>query len=229
MKNLFLTVCMFFVLCITIFAQTTTIEKTFQPFTSVKAYNGVLVELVPSDTFRAEINYKNIEVQQIITRVENNNLIIKIDGNMLDREDVFIKLYFKELYRVEAYSNAEVTCEETIQQEHFALQVKSSGEIYLNLDVQELNGNAVEGGIVHLQGSARNVKFETSTKGAVDAFDLTALHADLQVNLGGSIKMTVEESLKARATMNGVISYKGKPAINTKKISLGGQLNHLNE
>jgi len=210
-------------------AQSEKLIKSFPPFTTLEVHNGVLVDLIPADTNKAVITYKNVSPGQIKTSLEAGNLSIKLDGNFVEREDVFIKLYYKELNRIQAFTNAEITCDPLMKQSYITVHANSGGEVYLHLDVKSITGYAKKGGVVHVEGYANEVDFSTTGKGVLSGFDLTSQEANLDASFNGTAKITVEKRLSANARLWGSISYKGKPAMQVKKVSLGGELNHITD
>lgn len=75
---------------------------------------------------------------------------------------------------------------------------------------------------MNLSGSTRNLEVSISGSGDIKAYDLEADYVEATISGSADIEITANESLKARVSGSGDISYRGNPKkIDTKTSGSG--------
>jgi hypothetical protein len=115
------------------------------------------------------------------------------------------------LSRLEVDGSVEVKGENTIKSEKLHIKTISSGEINLNLDVDDLETVTKGSGEVKLAGRAMQLEIELAGAGSLDAFRLQAKEADADVNGAGTCKINVSEEFYGDVSGSGKLYYKGNP------------------
>ena len=93
----------------------------------------------------------------------------------------------------------------------FHVDLTGSGDIDLNLDVQELDGRLTGSGDVKLNGKVQEFKVRVTGSGDFLASGLTAEVVDASILGSGDIEVRVTEELRARISGSGDIKYLGDP------------------
>lgn len=191
-------------------------------------------ELITETRKLAEFDEIEIDGQATVFLQQGTkpSLAIKIDSNLVDyiKTDVSgMKLKIKEdkcieeltefeiyittanLTRLLVDGAVEVKGENTIKSEKLFIKTISSGEINLNLDVDDLEAVTKGSGEVKLAGRAEQFDIELGGAGSLDAFRLQVKEADAEVEGAGTCKINVSEKFYGDVSGSGKLYYKGNP------------------
>ena len=208
------------------FSQETT-TKNLGDFDAVKVFDKISLQLIPSEESKIELSGKNSSEVEIV----NNNGELKVRmpiGKFLSGEDVTALLYYKNIQSIDACEGSYVSSEKAIKQISFSLNSKEGAEIKLKLDVQKLSIRATSGGIINLEGTAKNQDIIISSGGVLNAKDLQTEQTNVSINAGGTADVRASELLDAKVRAGGTITIFGKPKQINQKTVLGGSINESN-
>jgi hypothetical protein len=183
--------------------------------------------LIPSEESKIELSGKNSSEVEIV----NNNGELKVRmpiGKFLSGEDVTALLYYKNIQSLDACEGSYVSSEKGIKQISFSLNSKEGAEIKLKLEVQKLSIRATSGGIINLEGTAKNQDIIISSGGVLNAKDLQTEQTNVSINAGGTADVRASELLDAKVRAGGTITIFGKPIQINQKTVLGGSINQSN-
>jgi len=111
-----------------------------------------------------------------------------------------------------------------IKANKFSTKVTGSGDIKLDLDVEDLKGNVTGSGDILLSGKASNFDCSVTGSGDFKAYDLKAENVEATVMGSGDIEVSANSSLKAKVMGSGDIEYKGNPGKQDFKTSGSGSI-----
>ena len=208
------------------FSQETT-TKNLGDFDAVKVFDKISLQLIPSEESKIELSGKNSSEVEIV----NNNGELKVRmpiGKFLSGEDVTALLYYKNIQSLDACEGSYVSSEKAIKQISFSLNSKEGAEIKLKLEVQKLSIRATSGGIINLEGTAKNQDIIISSGGVLNAKDLQTEQTNVSINAGGTADVRASELLDAKVRAGGTITIFGKPKQINQKTVLGGSINQSN-
>ena len=146
-------------------------------------------------------------------------------GKFLSGEDVTALLYYKNIQSLDACEGSYVSSDQVIKQMSFTLNSKEGAEVKLKLDVQKLSIRATSGGIINLEGTAKNQDIIISSGGVLNAKDLQTEQTNVNINAGGTADVRASELLDAKVRAGGTITIFGKPKQIKQKTVLGGSIN----
>jgi hypothetical protein len=150
-------------------------------------------------------------VEFVKTEVSGMKLKIKETKCIEEITEYEIYITTVNLSRLEVDGSVEVKGENTIKSEKLHIKTISSGEINLNLDVDDLETVTKGSGEVKLAGRAMQLEIELAGAGSLDAFRLQAKEADADVNGAGTCKINVSEEFYGDVSGSGKLYYKGNP------------------
>ena len=208
------------------FSQETT-TKNLGDFDAVKVFDKISLQLIPSEESKIELSGKNSSEVEIV----NNNGELKVRmpiGKFLSGEDVTALLYYKNIQSLDACEGSYISSEKVIKQISFSLNSKEGAEIKLKLEVQKLSIRATSGGIINLEGTAKNQDIIISSGGVLNAKDLQTEQTNVSINAGGTADVRASELLDAKVRAGGTITIFGKPKQINQKTVLGGSINESN-
>lgn len=226
------------------FAQDTE-TRNLSSFKNVSASQGIDVYLSKgsSETARVEVD-GNIELEEVLTEVSGSTLRIHLDGNNYRGVDVTVYVTYKSLEGLKASSAASIEVKDQVKCDcDFEIDVSSAGDVEVNVvantleleassagdieviaKVNSIEASASSAGDIEIEGSAEEIEASASSSGDISGYDLVCQEAELKASSGGSIKLSVENRIRARASSGGSISYKGNPEYTDKESSSGGSV-----
>lgn len=213
----------FLLLAQIVFSQETT-TKNLGDFDAVKVFDKISLQLIPSEESKIELSGKNSSEVEII----NNNGELKVRmpiGKFLSGEDITALLYYKNIQSLDACEGSYVSSEKVINQISYSLNSKEGAEIKLKLDVQKLSIRATSGGIINLEGTAKNQDIVISSGGVLNAKDFQTEQTNVSINAGGTADVRASELVDAKVRAGGTITIFGKSKQINQKTVLGGSIN----
>jgi hypothetical protein len=204
-----------------------TITKNLGDFDSVKVFDKISLQLIPSEESKIELSGKNSSEVEIV----NNNGELKVRmpiGKFLFGEDVTALLYYKNIQSLDACEGSYVSSEKAIKQISFSLNAKEGAEIKLKIEVQKLSIRVASGGIINLEGTAKNQDIIISSGGVLNAKDFQTEQTNVSINAGGTADVRASELVDAKVRAGGTITIFGKPKQINQKTVLGGSINQIN-
>ena len=215
-----------FFLTVFLVSAQTTITKKLGDFSKIKVYNGIDVELVKSTESKVIITGKKAE--KVIIKTKNNTLKISLklpettaDGN------VKITLYYASILKIIDGNEGAIITGKDIKQPEIEIKGQEGAFINLVLNVKYLKVKSSSGAVIKLTGSTKNQNIDANLGGIYHGFKLNV--SDLNhVRAGSGSKVEVQSgnTLDAKASLGGVIYYKGKPEVLKDKKVIGGVIEH---
>ena len=192
-------------------------------FRSLKVFDQITVNLIPSDENKVELKGKRSGDVEVVNK--NGQLKIRMRASrLLDGENVTADLYFRTLTEIDASEGALITTSATLSQPKIVVTAKEGAQIELNLEVQNAEVKSVTGGIVRLAGSAENLKASLGTGGELRAKPLVTEQTDIKISAGGEAEINASELVDANIKAGGNIKVYGNPKQVNKKTTFGGDI-----
>ena len=200
------------------------VTKNLGEFDSVSVFDKISVQLIDSNENRIEITGSRANDVEIVNK--NGTLKIRMAvKNILDGEDVSVKLYFKDINEISANEGSYVICDSPFKQTAMKVDTKEGAEVRLNLDVKKVNLRAVTGGILKIKGKATNSDVSLGTGGVLQAEDLQTVQTSIKITTGGEADIRASELVDAKVRAGGNITIYGSPQQINKSTTLGGSIN----
>jgi hypothetical protein len=217
---------LFFILTASpLFAQTVT--KSPGDFTTVKIFDRISAQLIPSNENKVEIKGSRAAEVEVI----NNNGDLKIRmplTKLLKGEVIEATVYYKKLEGVEASEGSDVNSEKTIKAVNFDLNAKEGAEIKIALNVQKCNSKASTGGKINITGTTQNQEVIVTSGGEVNANKFNSNQTTVSINAGGNASIHATDYVDAKVRAGGFIYIYGKPKQIDQKTVLGGSIKEMN-
>ena len=203
------------------------IKEDLSGFSEIKVYNGVEVELIPSD--RNSISITGHSKEKVKFEVVENRLEIKLSlENIWADDNTLVTVYASSVEVIDVNEGSIVDVKEKLEGQSLTFRAQEGAAIYAQVDSQRLSAKAVTAGIVQLRGMTKNLDVEVNTGGKFFGEDLKAEEAEVSTGTGGQVEVNVSEYLKATARLGGLINVYGNPAELDSKTTLGGKISKKN-
>ena len=204
-----------------------TIERSVGDYDQVAVAGWFDVELV--DGNEGELTLKGEEnlLEYIKTEVKDGKLVIKTEKGVNLRpstwkDGILVTVPVEQIEGVSLSGSGDVIGKTTLRSDRFRTNISGSGDIELTIEAGEVSAQLSGSGDIVLEGKADTLDVQVSGSGDIKAYDLEAEHVDVQVSGSADVKVTANQSLNARVSGSGDISYKGNPKkVNTKSSGSG--------
>jgi putative autotransporter adhesin-like protein len=226
MKNLVLLVVISFVFQATM-AQDEKLTQDLQPFSEIKAFDGIYVKLVKSNENKAVITGTNTKNVVIV----NNEGVLKIRmkiTKMFSGYRTFVVVYYSyKLVVLDVNEDARITCEDAIVQDVLELKAQEGGELQLYTEVEQLLVKTVTGGVVKTAGTADLQDVVINTGGIYEGKELKTKFSTINVNAGSRAEIYASDYVKATVKAGGEVLVYGNPAKMDEKTVFGGKITRM--
>lgn len=205
-------------------------EKSTQdltPFTEVKAFDGLSVNLIRSDVNKAVVSGESIEKVAIV----NNDGVLKIRmqlGKIFSGYRTFVDLYYTEnIVIIDVNEDARISSKETIVQDVLELKAQEGGEIAITAEVEQLLIKTVTGGVIVTTGTSDLQDVAINTGGVYEGKALKTKFSTINVNAGSRAEIYASDYVKATVKAGGEVIVYGDPKKLDEKTVFGGTVTRM--
>lgn len=204
----------------------TTETRNVANFKGISVSNALDVEVEQGDTFEVIVEADDNLQQLITTSVDNGILVIGTEiNNFKNVEAKRIKVRMPIISSLEASSSSSIKSINTLKTEKLLVDASSTGEINIEVEVDDLTCNSSSAGSIDIKGKALKFKTDSSSGGEIDADSLLANDITADASSGGSMSVHPILTLNANASSGGSITYNYVPRDNlTQNADSGGSI-----
>ncbi len=209
-------------------------ERALSSFNKINVSGGIDIVLTEGDKEMVLIEAKGIDLDKIITEVNQDELKIKLkDGKDWGwgwGKDTEVKVYvtYKTLQAFRNSGSSDVVCNSVIKSENFELKMSGSGDFKGEIATKDLTLSISGSADVYLKGKAEKQEVAISGSGNLEAKDLEGKTVKVSISGSGDAKVWASESIDAKVSGSGDIDYKGNPAKVVSKVSGSGTISSVN-
>ena len=193
-----------------------TITRNTSDYEKINLVGALDVILISGAEGKIKIKAESNLEEFILTEVSNGNLKISVEKGYdlipSKNNKIIITVPVNEIDVLNVTGSGDLSGTDLIKTKNLSLKVTGSGDMHLNLDVDDLEGTVTGSGDISLEGTATNFNCKVNGSGDFKAYNLEAKNVDARVSGSGDIKVYATEMLTARVAGSGDISYKGNPA-----------------
>ncbi|WP_422858186.1 head GIN domain-containing protein [Flagellimonas sp. S174] len=218
---------LFFLLILGLQAQEKTITRELNPFSEVKAFDGLSVNLIKSNENKAVIKGANTHKVAIVNNGGVLKLRMEID-KIFSGYRTFVDLYYSgELKVLDTNEDARISSGETFEQNVLELKAQEGGELEIGCQVEQLLIKAVTGGDVITKGFSKNQDIIINTGGSYNGKEFKTEFTTISVNAGGRGSIYATEYVKATVKAGGEVEVYGDPSKMDEKTVFGGKIKRM--
>jgi len=199
-------------------------RKANQPFTEVRASNGLNVYITQGKRPSIEVETDE-NLQEIIkTSISNGVLKIYSDKNIRRAKAKNIYVTLPEITKITATSGSEIRTENTVSSKNIVINTSSGASINAQINADEISSSSTSGSDLKLSGKAINYTANASSGSSTKSYSLKSKNVTVKATSGANIDVFASESIMAKANSGGDIDYKGNPEKLKVKSSSGGSV-----
>lgn len=227
MEQRIITLLLFLLIVLPIWAQNETITKELDAFKEVKAFDGLSVTLIRSNVNKAVITGVNTKNVVIV----NNDGILKIRmevNKLFSGYRTFIDLFYTDnLLILDTNEDARITSKEAVKQDVLELKAQEGGELIIAAQVEQLLIKSVMGGIITATGNSHNQDVQINTGGIYKGKGFKTKFSTVNVNAGSRAEIFATDYVKASVKAGGEVLVFGNPAKMEEKTVFGGKITRM--
>jgi hypothetical protein len=201
--------------CVSANGTTTTQSYTLPAFSAIELRTDVDLTISQSSTQSVDATGSDNLLNLLDISVVNDRLIIEVDECLIT-SDLSMDIAVDSLEAIEILGSGNVTIPQTFVTDDLELNIGGSGDMELMLDAEDISVEIRGSGNVALEGTAVDLALEIAGSGDIQAFDLPATNAYLEILGSGSMEVNLSGNLDGKISGSGDIYYKGSPSINVQ-------------
>jgi hypothetical protein len=194
-------------------------------FSAVEQKGSFDVELLVGDQASVVVEGEENIISKIETFVDGSTLKIETeDGfNLNPTRKVRIKVTAPSYRKVYSYGSGNIISQSMIKNdEPIEVGTKGSGDIKIDITAPEVAASIYGSGNVTLKGETRKVTLECTGSGDLNAVDLLAEEAHVDIKGSGNASVNSSKNLTIDVKGSGDVRYKGNPSIQSDFKGSGG-------
>lgn len=217
-------------------------ERVVNDFSSVELSGEFDIYILKDTVNKVEVEAESSIMPYIITGVRNGKLIVKSRDNAVIKNTLPMKVYVSmiDIEDIILSGSGNIETVDNFQSKHLYVLLSGSGNIYGEIDADDVevdisgSGNielvtnttnvdaTISGsGDIELIGSSIESDFRISGSGNILAFNLPQDVCNTTISGSGSVYVDASQLLDVLITGSGNVYYKGNPVINQKILGSG--------
>lgn len=218
MKNIILATSAFLIAQFS-FAQT----KEITAFTNLKVFDKIPVQLVASDSYKAEVSGSMAGDVEFVN--SGNELRVRMKPTkLLQGDDIKILLYYTDISDIQASQGAKIWSSDIVKSSKLGLTSNEGSNIDLNVNAKVIEGKVNTGALLKLSGNTDSQSVVVNTGGKYEGQGLQTQITSITTNAGGKASVNAVESVDATTRAGGIIDIYGKPKSKNDKKIAGGKI-----
>ena len=206
-----------------------TIERSVGEYDAVALAGWFDVELVDGKEGQLTLKGESNLLERIKTEVKDGKLIIKREKGVELRPSnwgrgVLITVPVEDINAVSLSGSGDIVGKTLLKSDDFSARIAGSGDIDISVEANQVEASLSGSGDINLSGKTTDLDIQVSGSGDVKAYELEAEFVKASVSGSADIKVTANQSIDARVSGSGDISYRGNPAKIRSKSSGSGDI-----
>ncbi|MEZ4811382.1 MAG: head GIN domain-containing protein [Allomuricauda sp.] len=206
-----------------------TIERSVGQYDEVALSGWFNVELVGGKEGEITLRGESNILEYIETEVKNGTLVIKTEKGVNLRpstwgSSVLITVPVEDISAVSLSGSGDIVGKTKIKSDSFRAQIAGSGDIDISVEARHVEASLSGSGDIELSGKATDLDVQVSGSGDVKAYDLEAEFVTAAISGSADVKVTANQSIDAKVSGSGDISYRGNPQKISSKSSGSGDI-----
>jgi hypothetical protein len=195
-------------------------------------FDGLIIETVgkinlyASEEFKINIKTHDNMMNDIVTTVSENILIVRLTGKHRRIKTLEIDVFAPYFTYIEQNDVADIYSQDGFTIDKLHIVQNDVGDIRLNrLQLESLKIDLNDVGDVELEGMTKDITASLKGVGEIHLFEMGCKHADLDLSGTGDIEINASETLAIDLSGVGSIYYKGTPTMSINHTGVGKIVN----
>lgn len=198
-------------------------NREINNFENIKINGAFTIYLSQDEDYSLKIVADENLLEIIKSKVKNDVLYISTEKSIYKSKELKLYIGFKHLSGIKANGAISLKSDQSLRFDKLDIEINGASSANLNLSANRLSIDNSGASTIKLAGKAHEMEIDISGAGSVNAIDLIANKANIDISGVGSGKVHVEEELRVNISGIGSVKYKGDPKV-TSDISFLGSL-----
>ncbi|MFA8433936.1 MAG: head GIN domain-containing protein [Marinifilaceae bacterium] len=198
-------------------------DREVAEFDNIKVNGAFTIYLSQNDDYSLRVVTDENLHPVIRSNVKGETLYITTEKSIYKSKELKLYIGFKHLRSIKANGAISLKSDQNLRFDELNIEINGASSASLALQAHCLSIDNSGASTIKLKGVTDELSIDISGAGSVNALDLKAQRATVDISGVGSGKVNVEEDLKVRISGIGSVKYKGSPRI-TSDISFLGTL-----
>jgi hypothetical protein len=201
-------------------------DRQVSGFDRISARGSLGVRVTRASVPAVSVHIDQNLLRRVRTRVSNTTLVIQIEGGNLGESlpGPHVLVALPSLREAELNGSGRLEVEGFDEQSPISVEMSGAGEVSWSGISSDLEGILNGSGTLALSGDTQNLELHLAGSGKLDARDLLARRADLELSGAGEITATVDGRVDAKVSGTGSIELYGDVVRGTWDISDTGAI-----
>ena len=187
--------------------------RQLPPFTEVDANLSAIIELVKDTAHFVELEVEQNVETHITTVVNDNKLNISLGFCFNSHAEIIVRVHYDSLNVITVSGPGDVVSNSLMRQENLTLNIKSSGDMYLTTDIENLVSNIEGPGNIELNGQVRFHQINHTNSGNVNSYQAMTDSVIAYMAGTGNAYLRVKRDLYTEISSSGNLYYRENPKI----------------
>jgi len=207
--------------------------RNLSGFDSVQTSNGIDLNVTQGDSFRVEVVASAANLPKILTEVEDDTLVIRLDRQGFSGFGLFggahVNVTMPVVRSLSASGGSDLRSEGVLTGDSLSVAASGGSDVSLDLRFESLEATASGGSDMRLKGEVASLTTQAAGGSDLDAHSLTARNATIGSSGGSDSVITVTEVLAVNAAGGSDVVYFGNPSSVNVNASGGSDVIGRNE
>ena len=197
-------------------AQSASEERPVASFSRLSVRNGIDVYLTQSDRERLRIEVQGIELEDVMTEVDGDELKLYRAGPIGDgffaHKRIAVYLDFVQLVAIEASGGSDIATSDDIALDRLDVRASGGSDVAFDVQAESLELTLSGGSDLRARGRARSLRVDASGGSDVSATSLDAERVVLRLSGGSDASIRATEAIEIDASGGSDVEVHGNPA-----------------
>jgi hypothetical protein len=193
-------------------------------FKNIKVSNGIKVRVEQADKSSITVEADDNLLQHIITKIENNVLVIESDENYSSGTTPLVTVELPIINGLKASSGSKIISANVLKTEKLDVDASSGSSIKIDVEADVISLETSSGSTIESNGKALKLATSSSSGSNITAKNLMANEVISQSSSGSSTSVYPIVKLDAKASSGSSVNYYKVPKTLIKNESSGGSV-----
>ena len=181
-------------------------------FHSIKSRGSIDIDIMPSDSYKLEIQNDENLLQYMLLEVVDGVLEVKYKKGSYSSDHSKVFITVPTLKEIKSAGSADISIHGILKNsEEIKIDLSGSGNIEGEVDAPVINAMSSGSGNIELSGRTKTFLCEIRGSGDVKCEDLKSENVDVHLRGSADISVFASVSLKIKVAGSGNVYYRGNP------------------
>ena len=195
--------------------------RELKPFSQIEVSGPYQIILTQGETEHIQISASDDVINQIITKVEGNELKIYHRGKLNDPGSITITVQFRKLNEITCNGSVQLLTGIPMKSDQLDVNLNGSSTATLELTAGVVEVDIAGSSNITLSGQTEKLDLVISGSGKVTATSLQSKNCNVEINGSGKAAVNTNSQLSVTIAGSGAVSYYGEPQV-TRNITGSG-------